>query len=182
MSRIPEVAEATMTNEQRRVADAIAGGPRGSVRGPFKILLHSPQLADCVQALGAYVRFHCKVPGKLRELAILVTAYHWRAQYEWYAHDIEARKAGLAESIIESIRKGERPTFTEPAEEVVYDFSRELYTNRRVSDQTFKKAQDLLGTQGVVDLGGLLGHYNVIAIALNIAEVAVPNGGKPLAE
>ena len=79
MSRVPEVSEAAMTPEQRRVADAIAGGPRGSVRGPFKVLLHSPQLADCVRALGAYVRFHCKVPWKLRELAILVTAYHWRA-------------------------------------------------------------------------------------------------------
>jgi 4-carboxymuconolactone decarboxylase len=122
------------------------------------------------------------VPAKLRELAILVTAHHWRAQYEWYAHDIEARKAGLSESIIESVRKGERPTFTEPAEETVYDFARELYADRRVSDKTFRKAQDLLGTQGVIDLGGLLGHYNVIAIALNIAEVAVPGGGKPLAD
>lgn len=171
-----------MTPEQRRVAQAIAGGPRGSVRGPFKVLLHSPQLADRVQALGAYVRFHCKVPAKLRELAILVTAHHWHAQYEWYAHDIEARKAGLAESIIESIRKGERPKFTEPGEEIVYDFSSELYAKKRVSDATFRKAQDLLGTQGVIDLGGLLGHYNVIAIALNICEVPVPGGGKPLAE
>lgn len=182
MARLPEVSLESLTPEQKTVAEHIMGGPRGSVRGPFKILLHSPPLADCAQALGAYVRYGARIPWKLRELAILVTAYHWRAQYEWYAHETEARKAGLADAIIDAVKKGQRPAFSDPAEETIYDFASELYATRRVSEKTWKKAHDLLGDQGVVDLGGLLGHYNLIAITLNIFDVAVPGGGKPLAE
>lgn len=182
MARLPEVSLDSLTPEQQVVAEHIKGGPRGSVRGPFKILLHSPPLADCAQALGAYVRYGAKVPWKLRELAILVTAHHWRAQYEWHAHESEARKAGLADPVIEAVRTGERPRFTDPDEETIYDFARELYATRRVSDRTWKKAHALLGDQGVVDLAGLIGHYNLIAITLNIFDVDVPGGGKPLAE
>jgi 4-carboxymuconolactone decarboxylase len=171
-----------LTDRQRAVAEKIAGGPRGNVRGPFRYLLHSPELADCAQALGAYVRYNCAVPWKLRELAILVTAYHWRAQYEWYAHESEARKAELPDHVIESMRRGERPDFTDPAEEIVYDFASELYADRRPSEATFARAMDLFGTQGVIDLAGLLGHYNLIAITLNIVDVAVPGGEKPLGD
>ena len=41
-----------MSEAQKRVHDAIAGGPRGGVRGPFGVLLRSPELADRVQRLG----------------------------------------------------------------------------------------------------------------------------------
>ena len=51
-----------MTLDQRRVAQAVASGPRGGLRGPFPALLRSPELADRVRHLGDYVRFESKVP------------------------------------------------------------------------------------------------------------------------
>jgi 4-carboxymuconolactone decarboxylase len=182
MSRAPELSRDTMTAEQQAVHDAIAGGPRGGVRGPFNVLLHSPKLADAVQSLGSYVRFECAVPWKLREMAILVTAKHWTAQYEWFAHEKIAREAGLDEGIIEAIRTGRKPPFTEDAEEVVWRFATELYEKRRVSDEVFAAAEKLFGVSGVVDLVGLMGHYNVIAMTLNAFDVEVPDGSRPLAE
>ena len=94
MARLPELARENMTPDQQRVSDDIAGGPRGAVRGPFHALLYSPPLADAAQKLGQYVRYDCSIPQKLRELAILITAYHWKAQYEWFAHEGHARDAG----------------------------------------------------------------------------------------
>jgi 4-carboxymuconolactone decarboxylase len=182
MSRLPELDPEKLTPEQRRVYDDIASGPRGSVRGPFLALLNSPQLADCVQKLGQYVRYDCSVPWKLREIAILVTAHHWRAQYEWFAHAKEARAAGIADSIIDAIRQGKRPKFDDPAEEEVYEFCTELYANRRVTDRTFAKVVDRHGPVAAVELAGLLGHYNLIAITLTVFDVPVPGGEKPLAE
>jgi 4-carboxymuconolactone decarboxylase len=171
-----------MTEEQRAVADAIATGPRGAVRGPFKVLLHSPELADCVQRTGAYVRYHCDIPWKLRELAILITAKHWAAQYEWFAHESEARKAGLADGIIEAVRAGEKPAGMDDAEDEIWRFCTELYANRRVGADTYARIAARHGDKATVDLAGLLGHYNLIAIALNIFEVETPEGAKPLAE
>jgi len=67
------------------------------------------------------------------------------------------------------------------AEEEIYDFCTELFETKRVSDAMFTKIEARHGRAGAVELGGLLGHYNLIAITLNIAETPVPGGVKPLA-
>lgn len=182
MSRFPKLTRDEMSPEQQRVSDAIAGGPRGGVRGPFHALLYSPKLADCAQQLGQYVRYDCSIPQKLRELAILITAKHWVAQYEWYAHENHARDAGLPDPVIEAIRQGERPSFDDPAEEEIYDFCTELYADKRINDSTYAKVEARFGKVGAVELAGLLGHYNLIAITLNVAEIPVPGATNPLAE
>jgi 4-carboxymuconolactone decarboxylase len=181
MARSSEVSRGDMSPEQQKVYDAIAGGPRGGVRGPFLPLLNSPELADKVQKLGQFVRYECSIPWNLREIAILVTAYHWKAQYEWFAHDSEARKAGVSVAVIEAIQNGEQPDFEDAAEAEIYDFCIELYATKRVSESVYQKIADRHGAQGVTDLAGLLGHYNLIAITLNIFDVEVPGGLTPLA-
>ena len=80
--RFTELTPETMTPEQRRVAEGIQSGPRGAgLRGPFNALLRSPDLADLVQRVGAYVRFGSSIPAALNELAILIAGRHWTAQY-----------------------------------------------------------------------------------------------------
>ena len=181
MTRLREIFREEMSNEQQSVFDDIAGGPRQGVRGPFLALLHSPILADRVQKLGQYVRYDCSVPWKLRELAILITACHWQAQYEWFAHESEARKAGLSNSVIEALQNGKKPEFEDPAEEEIYEFCTELYETKRVSESIYERIVKRHGTETAVDLTGLLGHYNLIAITLNVFDVPVPTGANPLA-
>ena len=43
--RLPRIPQKHWTEEQKKVAAAIASGPRGEVRGPFLALLRSPGLA-----------------------------------------------------------------------------------------------------------------------------------------
>src|ERR671935_1769837 len=91
----------TMTPEQRRVYDAIVKGPRGTLVGPLRAALHRPELAEKWQQLGELLRYRTSLPPQLSELAILVTARHCNCQLEWFIHAEMARKAGLADSIIE---------------------------------------------------------------------------------
>jgi len=98
--RFAKLDPAVLTDAQRRVRDAIVQGPRGDVRGPFNALLRSPDLADRAQRVGEYIRFGSSLPAKLNELAILVTARHWTAQYEWCAHHQLAMKAGLDPAVM----------------------------------------------------------------------------------
>ena len=76
---------------------------------------------------------------------------------------------------------GIRPTFEDAAEEEIYDFCSELYASKRISENVYQKVADRHGAQGITDLAGLLGHYNLIAITLNIFDVEVPGGITPLA-
>ena len=180
MSRLPDIDPKDYTADQKTVADAITAGPRGEVRGPFKMLMYNPQAADAVQRMGAYLRFSGTMDGRLRELAIIMTGRHWTAQYEWYAHASIAADEGLDQAIIDAIAERKRPDFKNADEEVIYNFVQELHETHNVSDASFAAAKDLLGEAGVVELIMLCGHYTVISMVLNTFEMEVPGGGKPL--
>lgn len=179
MTRIPMLDPDTLSPDQRKVYDAIAGGPRGGVRGPFLALLHSPALADGVQNLGAFLRYETSLGPRLSELAILVTARHWTCQYEWFAHEPFARDAGLSDGVIAAIREGRRPSFSNPDELVVYDYCRELHETRDVGDETHAAAVEAFGVGGTVELTALCGYYTLIAMTLNANRVPLPDGAEP---
>jgi 4-carboxymuconolactone decarboxylase len=176
MPRIPEFDIEKFSPEQKRVHDAIKSGPRGVVQGPLKVWLQSAELADKAQALGAFCRYGTSLPPRLSELAIIVTGAHWKAGFEWYAHAPLAAKAGIDPVAIEAIRKGQTPAFQKPDEQVVYDFSTELIRNRVVSDATYRRAIDTLGTRSTVELVGILGYYGLISMTIKAFEVPVPEG------
>jgi 4-carboxymuconolactone decarboxylase len=174
--RFPDIDLDKLTPAQAAVVDNLAASGRGAPRGPFLPLLQSPALCDRVQALGAHVRFGSPLPPALRELAILVVARRWTAQFEFFAHSKEAAKVGVADSVIEAIRLGQRPDFAVPAEAAVHDFVQALVTDGRVSDGAFAAVVEALGYEGAIELVGLAGHYSTISFVLNVAEVPLPGG------
>src|ERR1700719_4619131 len=120
--RMAEIPLDKMTPAQRSIADAIMSGPRKALAGPFNAWLRSPALADRLQKVGEYVRFHSSIPHRLNELAILVTARAWSAEFEWWAHYQIALKAGLDAKIADAIAAGSHPDDMSEDERVVYDF------------------------------------------------------------
>ena len=178
--RLPPLAPERMTPRQREVAEAIAGGPRGGLRGPFQAWLRSPEVADRFQRVGEYVRFNSSIPPALNELAILVTAREWTAQFEWYAHNALAMKAGLPPAIAEAIARGERPAGMDADQRIVYDFSTELHRDKSVSDATYAAVVERFGERGLVDLVAACGYYVAVAMTLNVARVPLPDGVAPL--
>jgi 4-carboxymuconolactone decarboxylase len=178
MPRVPDLAPQDLDPEQRRVHDAIAAGPRGSVPEPLRVWLHSPPLADRAQALGAVCRFSTTLPPRLSELAILVTAAWWRASFEWAAHAPAAIEAGLASGAVEAIRAGRAPDLPREDEAAVHAFVTELLQARRVSDATYERAAAVLGARALVELVGVVGYYNLIAMTIRTFEVPPPAGAE----
>jgi 4-carboxymuconolactone decarboxylase len=168
-----------MNPEQRTMTMNVLTGPRRGLGGPFNVLLRSPEMGDYAQKLGEYARFRPAVPAKLRELAIIVTARHWTAHYEWYAHRRAAAQEGLKEEIITAIANRKRPTGMQPDEEVVYNFANEMLESKEVSDATFKAVADRYGEKGVVDLIGVMGYYQMVSMLLNVDRYPLPAGAQP---
>jgi 4-carboxymuconolactone decarboxylase len=177
--RFPQLAPEQLNAEQQRVAAEILKVSSGGLGGPYNFLLRSPVLADRVLKLADYLRFNTSVPRRLNEMAILIQARLWTAQYEWWAHHPLALKAGLAPAIAEALKVGRRPDGMQPDEAAVYDFCVELSKRQRVSDATFERARTLLGEQQVVDLVALTGFYAQVSMVLNVAEAGIPGGGAP---
>ena len=189
MSRISYITPENFTEAQQHLFKSITGGKRGEGRapedllnaeggmsGPFNAWLRSPVLGEAAQRVGEAVRFESALPPQLRELAILVVAAKWKAQYEWWAHEKIARREGLDEGVIESVKAETPPDFSNPTESVVYNFARELLDEHRVSDHLYDEAVELLGEAGVVELVILLGYYTLVSMTLNVFEVPVPVG------
>ena len=177
-ARFPEIPREQMSEAQKRVYDAIAGGPRGGVRGPFGALLRSPELTDRVQKLGEYLRFNSSLPPRLNEFAILVNARFWDSKYEWFAHRPLAIKGGLSEAITADLAQNRRPAGMQADEELVYDFCMALHQNHFVDDALFRRGVALIGERGVVDLVGVSGYYTLVSMVLNVAEIPLPAGEK----
>ena len=172
-----------MTDAQRAVYEEICAGPRGR-RGPpgtrgTDLLTRCPELAKHAQKIGEYIRFRSTLPQRIAELAILITARYWSAQYEWYAHYPIALKAGLSAELIADLAQGKRPQGMQDDEAAAYDFCTELQRDKKTSDATFNAAIRHLGETGVVDLMGALAYYALISMALNVNETQVPEGATP---
>lgn len=180
-----------MTQAQKDLVKAIQSGPRAAVAGsaansgggtvgsPFNVFLRSPELGNSLQQAGSYIRFKSVLGFKLNELAILVTARYWSAQYEWFAHHRLALQAGLDPKIAEDIANGRTPSNMSREETAVYQFSRELHYDKQVSDPTYKAALDLFGEQGVMDLLAVNGYYSMVSMILNTDRTPIPGGGAP---
>ena len=176
MARLQEVDTQNLTPAQRKVHDAIAGGPRRAVRGPFLALLHAPELADRIQHLGELIRYDTTLGRKLSELAIITTARAARCQYEWHVHAKIAAESGLPAAAIEAIRTNREPQLADPKERLVYQFARELANSHRVADATYAAVTEAFGTLGAVELAGMVGYYSMIAATLNAHEINPPAG------
>lgn len=182
---------AEMTPDQKKYVDNVLSGPTSStgsaaavvgaptIGAPFNVYLRSPILADQLRRVAEHIRFKSSLPFKLNEFAILVTARHWGAQYEWFAHHRLALKAGLNPAIAEELAQGKRPTGMDPDETAIYNFSHELHNTHQVSDANYKAVVDKFGEQGAVDLIAVNGYYVLVAMALNVDRTPLPGGAKP---
>jgi 4-carboxymuconolactone decarboxylase len=176
--RLATLSEETLTAEQRALAESIKSGPRGQFRmaGPFAIYLHSPTFGELAQQLGGHLRFKTSISPRLSEFAILVTAAHWKAQYEWAMHAPMAEKQGVKPQTIRDLQAGRAPKSAPRDEMAIYAFVKELYAKRRVSTPTFKRVQKLLGDAGTVELVGTLGYYAMVSMTLNTFMAPLPEG------
>jgi 4-carboxymuconolactone decarboxylase len=168
-----------MTPEQKTMTTNVLSGTRKSMGGPFNVMLRSPEMGDLAQKLGEYARFRSVLPPKLNELAIIMTARHWTSHYEWYAHRRAAATAGLSAEIIDAVANNRRPVKMQPDEEAVYNFCDELLKTKQVRDATFNAARKQFGEKGVVDMIGVMGYYQLVAMMLNVDRYPLPAGVNP---
>lgn len=179
MPRIHLPSREELDDDQRAVYDRIVSGPRGRIQGPLRAALYNAELADKWQALGSLLRYRTSFEPRLSEIAILVTARRNQSPFEWYAHRLEAEKAGLEAPIIDAILQQRSPDGLSEQESIVHDFSVELCELRSVSDALYARALKTFGARAIVELTALVGYYTMVALTLNCHEIPLPEGVEP---
>jgi 4-carboxymuconolactone decarboxylase len=175
--RFPPLTADQLTAEQKAWADSITAPPRNGnfANPPYRAYIRAPELAKRVIPLSDYLRWHTSLPPRLSELAILIAARHWTAQYEWYAHYPLAIKGGLDPRIVADVAAGNRPDGMKDDEAALYDLVTQLYRDKKVSDATYKAAHDQFSERGIMDIIGIIGYYDLVSMTLITMQAEPPN-------
>ena len=174
--RLQLLSPGEMTAAQKETYDEAIAGKRGSAPAPMMAWLNSPEMARHATRLGEQLRFNTIFPPKLSEIAILVTARHWTAHYEWWAHKRLALKGGTDPKIIEAIRDRRTPEFDDPKGKMIYDVAKSLHEGHGLSKTLYDEAVSLLTERGLVEIIGLCGYYTLVSMTLNTFEFELPAG------
>jgi 4-carboxymuconolactone decarboxylase len=177
LARFPPLKAEELTPPQKAWAEMIAPPPRNAkiTNPPYRAYVRSPDLAPRLSALSDYLRWNTSLPPRLSELAILITARQWTAQYEWFAHYPLALKGGLDPKVAGDIAAGKRPDNMKDDEAALYDLAVALYRDKKVSDPIYKAALDKFGERGIMDIIGIIGYYDLVSMTLITMQAEAPN-------
>ena len=178
MARLPNLTKAQIKPQDHAFHDAIVGS-RGGVRGPYGVLLHSPDLAARIAHTGTFVRYDLDLPESLRETIIIATASEIKSQYEFFAHARLALQAGVSEATIQAIAQGTAPAGLSGDEAMLVRYVQELLRHHKISDPTFNAVRDRFGVQKTLEITALVGHYLLVGQILAAFEVDLPEGATP---
>ena len=187
--RLTPLRPEQLDGDQRRLYDAVLASPRaqgptrkfivrddGSITGPFDAWLRSPEVGVHLERVGMAFRTDTVMPPAARELAILVVAQAWSADFEWWVHRMVARGVGVPDAAIEAIGRGKQPELEDPACAAAYQIAHELVHRRSLEAETLESAKAALGERAVVEVVTLVGFYQLVSGVLESFHPPGPSG------
>ncbi|MFF3504636.1 carboxymuconolactone decarboxylase family protein [Streptomyces sp. NPDC003247] len=148
----------------------------GDLRPLDRMLLHSPQLAAGWNSLLGAIRQRIELPADIRELVILRIAVLNRADYEWAAHEADARAAGLGDRQFDALRgtdAGSHPALDERQRRVIA-YTDAMTRDVHVPTAVFDAVRDDFTTPELVELTATVAAYSMVSRFLVALDVELP--------
>ena len=145
---------------------------RGLVPGPHKIWLANPRLLETIAPTGAYFQKESTLTKAEIEIATCVVTGYWKAAYANYEHErIAESLGGLEPQKVEDLIAGLPVAFDNPRQQIVYELASTLAASRVLPTGIFRRAQELLGDAGIVDVTVLMGWFSAVSLTLMAYDV-----------
>ena len=145
---------------------------RGMVPGPHKIWLANPTLSETIVPTGAYFQTQSTLTKAEIEIVTNLINGNWCAAYGNYEHEIIGHfLGGLAPEKVQALIAGLPTHFDDPREQVIYELTTALISPRVVPLGLYRRAQDLLGDAGIVDVTVLIGWFTAVSMTLTAYDV-----------
>jgi 4-carboxymuconolactone decarboxylase len=181
-SRLPVMKRDNLDEDGKRIYDELAGGPGKTVTptGPAAISLYSPKVAEAIQMLNQYLRFHGVLKPRDYEVAILVVARDFDQQYEWSGHEMGAHNAKVPQEVIDTIKYNRDVLRLSDRDTLLITFARDSLHQHRIDSDVYARAVEMFGKQGTLELATIIGDYAMAAIMLNATDQHLPPGRENL--
>lgn len=147
----------------------------GKMIGPLNGFMLSPEITDSFVNWEGVEQKHTTFANRERQVVILSVGAVWKCYYERYAHAALARTIGMPEAAVEALCNGKPATYLSDKEQLAQRFTIKLTAEHEIDDNLYTEIEIAFGSQGIVDIIQLAGHYMTISSLLNTFNVPVPN-------
>jgi 4-carboxymuconolactone decarboxylase len=145
---------------------------RGLVPGPHKIWLANPTLLTTIVPTGGYFQTESSLSKAEIEITTNVINGHWGAAYSNHEHEIIGIGQGhLPADKVAALIAGLPTSFVDSRQQVVYELAFTLAAARVIPQGLFRRAQELLGDAGIVDVTVLMGWFTAVSLTLMAYDV-----------
>jgi len=185
--RTPKLATDEMTPRQRELYDFFTTGPRAKPDNPFRLYddegfltgppsawILSPEIGHALERFGGQMRWGIHTSGKTREAVILAVAYDARSPFELFAHEPAGRAEGFSDEDLAALRDGRVPDDSSEETRVAHALALELIRDRRIGDDSWAHATEVLGLPVVFEIVTLVGYYQLVALTISAFEIHPP--------
>ncbi len=168
MARLPYAG--ADSPERCRVADRVIA-ERGSLLHLYRMLLHSPPLAEGWLTYLTAIRQKNSLPGDLRELVIMRVAHINGASYEADQHAPIALKEGLTEDQLAALRQEDNLDRFSDLQCAVLAYADAMTRNVQVDDSVFGRVSTMLPPSQLVELTATIAAYNMVSRFLEALQI-----------
>lgn len=164
--RLNPLADAEWPEE---IADMQAGFAGGL--NVYRTMAHNPALLRAWADLREHVVNRSLLGSQRTEVVILRTGVNLGSSYEWQQHIVRARKTGVNDKRILSLRGPVERMEADDA--VLAQAVDELFKDKRLLPNTVAALAALVGKEGVIDLMATVGFYSTLGFLLNTFEITL---------
>ncbi|MEZ5744092.1 MAG: carboxymuconolactone decarboxylase family protein [Sphingomonadaceae bacterium] len=168
-ARLPQVQPDDWTEETRAFFGQWTGGIfKNADQNPvLRTFAHHPALANAFSPLNVHLISENTLPVKLRQIAIMRTAWITKATYMWSSHLNTSLRCGLSDDFYGPVQRGaDDPYFTD-FERVVVRATDELVTDRMISDASWNALAAEWDEKQMLDFLFTVGCYAMVAGVMN---------------
>jgi 4-carboxymuconolactone decarboxylase len=180
--RIPPLPPDEWNGDIKRILEAVPAGIEGGLgeSNIFPTFARHPDLFRAWLRFGGYLLTSGKLSGPDRELLILRTALNCRSDYEWGQHVRISLAGGIDRETIDRVLEGPDADGWSPHQAALLRAADELHESSRISDETWAALAETYDTERLIEATMVVGHYHMVAFALNSFGVELDDGLEPL--
>jgi len=171
MARVPLIEETKHPELTQSIAK-IKGARGGRLINIYRLMLHSPALANAWFDLNQAVRYGTEIDGQSRELAVIRVAILNGVEYVQRAHGpAYALKEGLTPEQVAALWDWRASQLFNAQQRALLAYTDAMTENIEVTDNVFDNARKHFSERQIVELTMLIGAYNMLTRFLKALKV-----------
>lgn len=157
--------------EDHDIIERIKRERGGRMLNLYRMLMHSPPVADGWRGLFTAIRQQGVLSGRARELAILRIAVINGADYEFTAHVPFALREGLTQAQLDTLKTGADPAGLTDTDSAVLAYADAMTKQVRVPQAVFDAVRRQFNERELVELTATIGGYNLVSRFLEAMQI-----------